>query len=613
MKMKKKINSSAVKKIFQDVSEDEVVDLTMVEPEGGDFADAATSLTQDEVEAALETIAGIADAVLEADGKETDDLDYQEVLEIVDEVTQEPEETPEEEIDAIESSVINLTLAQDGEPEELTICTGEDDEIDTVVGADDPAELISPAPIDVEPDAEIAIAANRKVDLTQAKTYKVAINSHWKDIDAVHAKAWDMAEEKTKAAGKTPEMGSKYYGMVMALAKTYYNRLTRGEVWEEAAELGSAKIRAVLSALKKIFSDEKKEYWLGEINEDGSVSIYEHDDYVSKFGEEPEGEPILASTKRGAFLLAQKANPKVKILSSEDIDGATPPTPDKTPATDGDAAGIEDEGLLADGPQLHTDDIDGSSKDHQDTDPLESPADFNAQRIEEIILPDEAGDKQALQFVEAAKDVLVLKSGKMNSYDHLHGRVRPLNNNKGILFLKSNIFGLVAVRGTFQRGIKNSRYSAFCKTKAGYVDSVGNIYQSKATTQYLLASAISNKATKKATPVGDIVSALERQYVDFLKSNTASTSDKSKEYYKLVAQRRAAFARKVLSQNLSLTSSIHTLSKKIASSAQSVDVIKQQMAEQAYLADLKARDAAINSSKKATNAQSNINYLADIM
>lgn len=622
MVIRKPIKSEKIKKIFSDVSEEEVVDLTQVEPDESDFTDASDTLTQEEVETALETIAGIADAVLEAEGKEAEDLEYQDVLEIVDEVTQEPEETSEEEIAAIESSVINLTMAQDGEPEELTICTGEDDEIDTVVGADDPAELITPAPIDAEPDAEIAIAANRKVDLSQAKTFKVAINSHWKDIDAVHAKAWDMAEEKTKSAGKTPDMGSKYYGMVMALAKTYYNRLTKGEVWEDAAELGSAKIRAVLSALKKIFSDEKKEYWMGEINDDGSVSIYEHDDYVEKFGEEPEGDPILASTAKAAASQIFSADSRVKkvIASSEEFDGETPPAAEDSPGTDGDAEGIEDEGLLADDSDQTpnpNDDIEGLSNKTQDTDPLGEHVDFGTPTTEEMSLPDQNGDRQQLEFEKVSNSISVLSEKHRGSvWSHLYGKaMKPKSDGTSCVFVRSNLFGLIAVKGNFLKGIKNSHYTPFVLTNKGYVGADGSVYKtgvaSGKKTQFLVASNTSNHSTTKVNPV-NVVELVESAYVKYLKSSQVPSNSKELEYVKSVNQKRAEFARKVLAQNQSLTQSIHALQQQAIKNSQTVSQVKQQMAAQEYLNEIKQRDEAIASSKQ-DHSKANIDYLSSLM
>lgn len=561
LKTKKPIKSSSVKKIFSN-DEVELTDLTEALPE--DFADAESTLTSDEVSDALETIAGIADAVLEAEGRETEDLEYSQVLDLVDEVLAEPEALPEEETEedlAIESSVVNLTIAtEEGAPDELTIISGEgDDDVDTVVGADDPSDLIVPAPVEAEPEADIAVVTNRKVDLSQAKTFKVAINSHWKDIDAVHKKAWDMAEEKTKASGKTPEMGSKYYGMVMALAKTYYNRLTKGEVWEEAAELGSKKILAVSSALRAVLSGSKP------------------------------------------------------IHSSEDIEGATPAT-EKTPGTDGNADEIEDEGLLADGPQIHSDDIDGSSKTQQDTDPLGEPVDFESDKTEVLVLPDENGAQAEMEFVVVSSSISVLskKSASIKS-DHLIGRVRPIANGKGRVFLKSRFLGLISVQGDFMKGIKNCRYSAFGKTKDGYVDSLGNVYSSAGkTSNFLIASSTSNHSGKKA-PAFDIISALDTAYVNYLTSSAKKVDTRAADYYKQVASRRAVLAKKMLQQNQSLAQRISVLSEKVTEKTSSVSQLKQQMAEQKYLDELKQRDNLIKSSATPSHASSNIDFLSSLM
>lgn len=621
LKTKKSIKSSSVKKIFSN-DDVELTDLTEALPE--DFADAESTLTSDEVTDALEAIAGIADAVLEAEGREAEDLEYPEVLDLVEDVLSEPEHDEGEEMTeedlAIESSVVNLTIAtEEGQPDELTIISGEgEDDVDTVVGADDPTELITPAPVDAEPEADIAVVTNRKVDLSQAKTFKVAINSHWKDIDAVHKKAWDMAEEKTKASGKTPEMGSKYYGMVMALAKTYYNRLTKGEVWEEAAELGSKKILAVTSALKKVLSavasNEKKKYWPG-FNDNGEVYLYDHDEYVETFGEEPqEKDAVEASRKRTAAAIYQKQNPTAKIASSEDFDGATPPAADDTPGTDGNADGIEDEGLLADGPQIHSDDIDGSSKTQQDTDPLGEPVDFDSTKTEVLVLPDETGAQAEMEFVVVSNSISVLskKCAGMKT-DHLVGRVRPIANGKGRVFLKSRFLGLISVQGDFMKGIKNCRYSAFGKTKKGYVDALGNVYSSMGrTSNFLIASSTSNHSGKKA-PAFDIVSALESAYVRFLKNSAAKTDARAANYYKNVAQRRAMFARKALQQNLALTQRISVLSKKATEKTSSISQLKQQMAEQQYLDELKQRDTLIKSSATPSHASSNIDFLSSLM
>ena len=94
LKTKKPIKSSSVKKIFSN-DDVELTDLTEALPE--DFADAESTLTSDEVSDALETIAGIADAVLEAEGREAEDLEYSQVLDLVDEVLAEPEAPAEEE------------------------------------------------------------------------------------------------------------------------------------------------------------------------------------------------------------------------------------------------------------------------------------------------------------------------------------------------------------------------------------------------------------------------------------------------------------------------------------------------------------------------------------
>lgn len=611
--VKPTIKSEKIRKIFSDVSEEEVVDLTQVEPEESDFSQADDSLTQEEVESALSTIAGIADAVLEAEGKETKDLEYQDVLDIVDSVLEEPGEPDPEEINAIESSVINLTMAADGEPEELCICTGStEDEITTVVGADDPAELITPAPIDAEADSELAIASNRNVDLSQAKTFKVAINSHWKDQDAVHAKAWEMAEEKTKAAGKTPDMGSKYYGMVMALAKTYYNRLTRGEVWEDAAELGSAKLKRVMSALRKVFSSEGGEtYYFGELK-DGGVMVYTHDEYVEKFGEEPSEDQKLEGT------FSSKAAALKKIQSSTDIEGANPPKSDSTPGTDGDASGIDDEGLLADDSSKKpnfNDDVTGGSGKKQETDALGESVNFEAPATEELVLPDQSGSKAALEFQKVTNSVSVL-SEKFRDQDwsHLYGKVRVVENNKGIVFLKSNLFGLVAVRGSFLKGIKNSRYTAYVRTNEGYVDASGNTYKStvvSSKTQFLVASRSSNHSSVVSSPI-DVVGLIESSYVKHLKSAVHSSSSSESDYHKKVSSRRAAFARKVLAQNLSLQKVISTMNTTIKSNSSTVSQLKRAMAEQEYLQSLKQRDQAIQSSKKDFSKQ-NVDYLASLI
>lgn len=536
-----------VEDFAEDVNDEELPEDDSLAAFAGD-----EDLTDDEVIKALQVVDGVADAVLEAQGKDNPDLEYEQVLDLIDD-TLESEELPEE----ITNAVIDISVASDGTSEESDITFETADDANVIHGVDDTADVFEAveATDDTEIAASVILSKTDKPDSCQIKNSLVRINSHWKDKDMYTKLAWDDAEKKvTEQLGHAPET-PKDWATVAAIAKNKYKKL-QGQEEEAYTEAAFASVRRVIRALKsslqKIFSA---------------------------------GEPVANNNDD---VNAPKPTPDTPApdTTTKDMNGTDEPT---------------DEGILGADPTNNLGDknVEGGSGnvvlDFSDADLENGP-------IFEMELGDKE-NKEKLQFEEVTAGVAILHgdSKKVNT-KVFAGKVYKHNDGTATVFLKSNVFGLVAVNGRFIQGIKNSVYEAFVRADGrNAVNSSAQSITLPGKEKFVISSVSSNRSVKSGKASCDIVASLESTYVKRLKQNNAYLDQR----YRRTKQLHDSISSKLQAENKQL----------VAQSTQTSAEFQAKLDEQRFLSQMEQQHQAIQSSitQENRNLNKNIDFLSKLM
>lgn len=553
--------------IFQDAElevddfTEEVNDEVLPDDDGlSDFV-GDEDITQDEVVKSLQVIDGIADSVLEASGEENPDMSYEDVLDIIDE-TLESEELPDE----ITNAVLEVTIASDGtgDSAEASLELG-GDESNIVYGEDDITDVFEEVPeAEITEDTEVVsalILSKTKNPQTCPIVSKFCrINSHWRDTNMYTRLAWDEAEKKVKAQlGHDPNT-AKDWATVMAIAKNKYKSLQNQE--EEAyTEAAFASVRRILHALKnslkKIFESKTAQ----PVNSDAAAKV------------------------------------RNRIKSEADLEGATPPAPDTSSAGKDGTGGPDDEGILGSDPG-NTDnggDVEGGS----DVVVLDE-ADYSFENGPEFQLELPSGeDKAKLNFTEVSAGVAVLKTPMKPIYNKYVGKVVTHNDGTATVFLRSGVFGLVAVNGKFIQGIRNSVYDAFVRLpkKNEAVNSSFKAITVPGKDKFVISSISSNRSLKQSKVIVDIVASLEQAYLNGIKKDNQFLNNR---YHK------------VKTVNNQLSASLKQAKEK---NTQVSSDYQAKLLEQQFVSEMQQQHEAIQSSisDSTHNMNKNIEFLTKHM
>ncbi len=107
----------------------------------------------------------------------------------------------------------------------------------------------------------------------------------------------------------------------------------------------------------------------------------------------------------------------------------------------------------------------------------------------------------------------VMKTAKANDAitNSLDGKVVTFKDGTAILLKSSNIYGLLACRAEFSKGIKGAKYEVFKKIGSSFVSN-GVAITSSCEGEYLIASSTSNKSARKTNEVCEnVFASLEKE------------------------------------------------------------------------------------------------------
>ena len=194
-------------------------------------------------------------------------------------------------------------------------------------------------------------------------------------------------------------------------------------------------------------------------------------------------------------------------------------------------------------------------------------------------------------------------------------RVVTIKNSKNALLLKSSsVLGVIAVEAQFSKGLKNAKYSVFCRSGLNLVNEEGYRISSIKGPQRIIASAVSVKASQDGKEKRDIFSEVESAYISYLKDKIVSLAKSNADLRFRLNSSLKAFKRQEALNSQLLNNERSSAKKQVASAMKSLEDIRTQTASAEAQRLMASSNSAVSEEARLAKErqQRNIEYLSSL-